>query len=196
MKIYKAVLIQPEDKQKVRVWDSPEPKWSDYSNGFDRNDLEYLHFSKLAEWKKAYKEYDIHPDYVERFLDEVFNNSLKQGIDLNPELIEIRSFRNGIITPIKDHNDKIVGGSFNAIEYAILKDKVEEVKCGDCNKFYRCTTCDSPCDSDGHFVDKLQAIEDEYELADTIRLSYLKHGNDSWVSIAKDVKEKYTLKRK
>lgn len=27
------------------------------------------------------------------------------------------------------------------------------IKCGDCNKFYRCTTCDEPCGSEGHYVE-------------------------------------------
>jgi len=25
-------------------------------------------------------------------------------------------------------------------------------KCGDCNKFYRCTTCDEPCSEQGHYI--------------------------------------------
>lgn len=28
-----------------------------------------------------------------------------------------------------------------------------EIKCGECNKHYRCTTCDSPCGADGHFIE-------------------------------------------
>ncbi len=36
---------------------------------------------------------------------------------------------------------------------------------------------------------------DKYKLADEIRLSYLKHGNDSWVSIAQDVIDNLTPKR-
>lgn len=32
--------------------------------------------------------------------------------------------------------------------------KVEHVKCGDCNKHWRCTTCDAPCGSEGHFIEK------------------------------------------
>lgn len=28
-----------------------------------------------------------------------------------------------------------------------------QIKCGDCNKHWRCTTCDEPCGIDGHFVE-------------------------------------------
>jgi hypothetical protein len=28
------------------------------------------------------------------------------------------------------------------------------VKCGECNKHYRCTTCDADCGTDGHYVEK------------------------------------------
>ncbi|MBK9479895.1 MAG: hypothetical protein IPN99_13830 [Bacteroidetes bacterium] len=27
-----------------------------------------------------------------------------------------------------------------------------EIKCGDCNKFYRCVNCDEPCGSEGHWL--------------------------------------------
>jgi hypothetical protein len=34
-----------------------------------------------------------------------------------------------------------------------------EIKCGDANKFYRCVTCDSPCGSEGHFIEEEEPVK-------------------------------------
>lgn len=169
--IHKAKLIRLADKYMVRVWDSEQPKLNDYSPTSSGKEF-YDH--DMRNWNKSYKEYEVHPDYVDRFKE------LKQGIDLAPDLIEV--------VPFYHHTS--IGSKTSC--YAILKDKPVEIEC---DHYYPMS--DSwellPCEFCGK--SKVES-EDVYDLADTIRLSYLKNGNDSWVSIAKDVKEKYTLKRK
>lgn len=40
--------------------------------------------------------------------------------------------------------------------------------------------------------DRVFGDVDVYDLGDAIRRAYIRHGNDSWVSIARDVKEEFT----
>lgn len=49
---------------------------------------------------------------------------------------------------------------------------MEKIKCGDCNKFYRCTTCDNPCGSEGHFI----SMEKKEDKPDTVK------EQDYWVT--------------
>ena len=34
------------------------------------------------------------------------------------------------------------------------QEESKQILCGEANKFYRCITCDSPCGSEGHYIDK------------------------------------------
>lgn len=130
MKIHKAKLIQPSDKLMVRVWDSEKPNnerdkyiAEPHHAGYSRHDW------NVKVWLQSYKDFEVHPDYVERFeniawalqipiaLNEnQFNSDLKQGIDLDPDLIDFEE--------LIDAEKEIKEGVFwNPITYAILKDK-------------------------------------------------------------------------
>lgn len=121
MKIHKAILIKPADNLMVRVWDSEKPNnerdkyiAEPHHAGYSRHDW------NVKVWLQSYKEYEVHPDYVNKMClmamkklecDLPLNKHLKQGINLDPDLIEIKD------TLTTDTNGT------RMVNYAILKYK-------------------------------------------------------------------------
>ena len=69
-----------------------------------------------------------------------------------------------------DNDNSLYDNAFtypiSLIEPHLIEDENSDdtplVKCGECNKHYRCTTCDADCGTDGHYVEKEpHSIEEE-----------------------------------
>lgn len=168
MKIHKAILIKPADKYMVRVWDSPEPIQSS---------------DAIRKWNDSYKEYEVHPDYVDRFETYLYSEyllpDLIKGEDLDPDLIHFEE--------LIDAEKEIKEGVFwNPITYAILNDKPVE-----CDHYFQMSNSFDllPCEFCGKIKDKPFESEEDiwFELSNGIY-------NDS--NYWKTARKKYTLKRK
>lgn len=43
---------------------------------------------------------------------------------------------------------------YGGYKIIIPKEEAKYILCGEANKFYRCVTCDAPCGSEGHYIEK------------------------------------------
>jgi hypothetical protein len=63
------------------------------------------------------------------------------------------------LVPVNEFGSEITvtGYGFDKFIYKIIlpneEPKEEYIKCGDCNKYYLCTTCGAQCGSEGHFIE-------------------------------------------
>lgn len=87
--ITKAILIKPADKLLVRVWENKSP------HRLNTNIDTELHYeSALRVWNNSYKEYEVHPDYVDKMKRSVYDAWKESAAcsfkELNPELIDFK----------------------------------------------------------------------------------------------------------
>jgi hypothetical protein len=51
------------------------------------------------------------------------------------------------------------------------EEETNQILCGSANKFYRCVTCDAPCGTEGHFIEKHKINDGHYlELMDRLHI--------------------------
>lgn len=124
MKITRAILIKHSGKLCVRVWNGEEPTHKPQIHHPD-----YENYKNAWEaYSNSYKEYEVHPDWIGKFmlhalnvipsidiLDEEEESKLAKGIDLPLELIGFK---------FKEEEMPKWSGIFKT--YAILKERVEE----------------------------------------------------------------------
>jgi len=176
--ITKAILIKPADKWMVRVWESVEPTTATIFGRINFNN-----------WLNKYKEYEVHPDYTERFEQEAmkkisFNYSfvnlnydlINKGIDLNPELI-------GFKTIVIDWD--IMEGDIEKT-YAVLKEVDNERDYGAGFK-KACSIVSESLDVDSVWVELFNDL-DKWSRS-------TKSSKDTPIKI-NELKQKYTLKLK
>lgn len=161
MKITKAILIKPADKWMVRVWESVEPTTATIFGRINFNN-----------WLNKYKEYEVHPDYVDKMKRSVYDAwkengaSFFKGVDIKHELIDIVDNCKQPDSCSKSLSRKCICGN----KYAILKDVDDKLIHGKSLEYW-----------------KKNASEDYI----TTPISVLRY-----ITILEEIIEKYTLKRK